>query len=172
MTRFHLTHEMTTSERLVIRVATADDAPGKGYVHYRSWIETYTGIFDSKVMDHLSLERSVAIARDHPENTYVALYDGVIVGFSCYLEARDDDLHDAGEVMALYVLKSQQGLGIGKALMKNALTALKGYDTIVIWVLESNLQAIGFYRHIGFSTDGKSKEILGRKAIRMTLDLL
>jgi len=29
---------------VIIRKATREDADGKGYVHYKSWIETYTGL--------------------------------------------------------------------------------------------------------------------------------
>jgi hypothetical protein len=68
---------------LVIRKATYEDAEGKGYVHYRSWIETYTGLFPDDIMEKISLERSIKSAKEHPENTYVPIIDHKIVGFAC-----------------------------------------------------------------------------------------
>ena len=57
----------------IIRKATINDSNGKGYVHYKSWIETYTGLFPDEIMEKSSLEqRSVKLAKEHPENTYVA----------------------------------------------------------------------------------------------------
>jgi len=44
-----------------------------GYVHYKSWIETYTGLFPDEIMERISLERSAKLEKEHPENTYVAI---------------------------------------------------------------------------------------------------
>jgi hypothetical protein len=59
----------------IIRKATTEDANGKGYVHYKSWTETYTGLFPDEIMEKITLERSVKLAKEHPENTYVAIVD-------------------------------------------------------------------------------------------------
>jgi ribosomal protein S18 acetylase RimI-like enzyme len=152
---------------LVIRKATYEDAEGKGYVHYRSWIETYTGLFPDDIMEKISLERSIKSAKEHPENTYVAIIDHKIVGFACYLESRDEDLKNAGEIMAIYVLNEYKNMGIGKALIKMCYKELSHYNSIILWVLESNEQAIGFYRSEGFKKDGHTKVIYTKNAIRM-----
>ena len=44
-----------------------------GYVHYKSWIETYTGLFPDEIMERITLERSAKLEKEHPENTYVAI---------------------------------------------------------------------------------------------------
>lgn len=49
---------------LIIRKATVEDAEGKGYVHYQSWIETYIGLFPDEVMARLSLEKNIQLAKD------------------------------------------------------------------------------------------------------------
>lgn len=152
---------------LEIRKATYQDAEGKGYVHYKSWIETYTGLFPNEVMEKISLERSVKLAKEHPENTYVAIVDHKIVGFACYIESRDTDLQNAGEIMAIYILNDFKNMGIGKALMKVCYKELANFNIITVWVLESNEKAIGFYESEGFKKDGQSKIIYTRKTIRM-----
>jgi len=151
----------------IIRKATIDDAEGKGYVHYKSWKETYTGLFPDEVMNKISLKRSIELAKEHPENTFIASFDNKIVGFACYLESRDEDLTNAGEIMAVYILNEYKNLGIGKALMASCYKELSSYENIILWVLESNKKAIGFYESEGFNADGHSKTIYTKKAIRM-----
>lgn len=154
-------------ENLIIRKASVDDARGKGYVHYQSWIETYTGLFPDDVMSRLSLDKSIEIAQNHPENTYVAIVEDKIIGFACYLESRDDDLEDAGEISAIYILKKFQGLGIGKKLIEVCYKELEKYSVISLWVLKSNMKSVGFYKRQGFTPDGKVKILHGEEVIRM-----
>lgn len=136
-----------------------DDIEGKGYVHYLSWIETYTGLMDPLILESRSLEKCVKLARNFPENTWVALDGNKVVGFACYMKSADTDLQDTGEVRALYVLKSHQKKGIGKKLMDLSIASLHAYRDISIWVLDTNKNAIGFYTHFGFEKDGMEKDV-------------
>ncbi len=158
-------------DKLIIRKATVEDAEGKGYVHYHSWIETYTGLFPDEVMARLSLEKNIQLAKDYPENTYVAIVDNKIIGFSCYLQSRDEDLDDTGEIMAIYILKEYQGLGIGKKLMEVCYKELSKYSKLSLWVLGSNKKSVGFYEKQGFVADGKTKMLHGKEVIRMIKSL-
>lgn len=155
------------NDNLIIIKATVEDAEGKGYVHYQSWIETYTGLFPDVVMARLSLEKNIQLAKDYPENTYVAIVDNKIIGFSCYLESRDEDLKDTGEIMAIYLLKEYQSLGIGKKLMEVCYKELKKYSKLSLWVLGCNKKSVGFYERQGFIADGKTKMLHGKEVIRM-----
>jgi len=150
-----------------IRKGTVEDAKEKGYVHYTSWIETYTGLFDQEYFDRLSLERSIQIATEHPENTYVALEGGHVVGFACYMEARDEDVSNTGEISAVYILKSHQKQGIGKQLMDACYKELSNYNHIILWVLKTNTNAIAFYQKEGFIRDNIEKPFHGQTIIRM-----
>jgi ribosomal protein S18 acetylase RimI-like enzyme len=160
-------NKKTMLESLIIREATAKDAEGKGYVHYQSWIETYTGLFPDEVMARLSLEKNIQLAKDYPENTVVAIVDNKIIGFSCYLESRDEDLDDTGEIVAIYILKEYQGLDIGKKLMEVCYKELSKYTTLSLWVLGCNKKSVGFYERQGFKADGKTKMLHGKEVIRM-----
>ncbi len=146
--------------KIIIRKANLSDAYGKGYVHYYSWLETYTGLINQDYLDSLTLDRCVNIAKNHPENTFVAEIDNQIVGFACYMESRDKDLVDTGEITAIYVLKKHQGLGIGKKLVEACFKALKHYRFISLWVLKSNKIAIDFYEYLGFVNDNVEKDVL------------
>lgn len=46
-----------------------DEINGKGYVHYKSWHETYTGLVDTAYMDRLTLEKCTDNAHKWPDNT-------------------------------------------------------------------------------------------------------
>lgn len=150
-----------------IRDMGPEDADGKGYVHWKSWQETYSGLIPEASLTKRTLERCQDVARRWPENTLVAELGEKIVGFACYGLCRDEDSSDRGEVIALYVLQEAQGLGIGKALMEAALEKLSAYNTIAIWVLKGNEQAIGFYEHFGFRFDGAAQEIEVGTVLRM-----
>ncbi len=144
---------------ITYRLATEDDAEGKGYVHYQSWMETYTGLMDQQILDSRTLEKCVRLARNFPENTWIALEQDKVVGFSCYMASGDQDLTDTGEVRALYVLKTHQKMGIGKTLMRYAMDALHQYQDISVWVLSTNSNAIDFYQRLGFESDGIAKDV-------------
>ncbi len=147
-----------SSKDLIIREATVNDAPGKGLVHYLSWQETYTGLIDQEYLDTLSLERSVEIAKQYPQNTFIAEIGGKTVGFAAYNKSRDN-LEDTGEIMAIYVLKAHSKKGIGKLLMEACYQKLKEYSKVTVWVLSSNTNAIHFYEYLGFQKDGVEKEV-------------
>lgn len=153
-----------------IREARIDDAEKKGYVHYKTWQETYTGLIDQEYMDKLTVEKCVDFARRYLYNTLLAVEDNEIVGFACYGKCRDEEKEDYGEIMALYILKSHQRKGIGKMLMGECQKKLPGCKKFCVWVLKSNINAIKFYEKQGFVFSGKEKEIvLGSpvKVIRM-----
>ncbi|MBO4391094.1 MAG: GNAT family N-acetyltransferase, partial [Lachnospiraceae bacterium] len=81
--------------------------------------------------------------------------------FAVYGPSRDEDLPDAGEVDAIYVLSEYYDRKIGYRLMNEAIARLleiKDYSTIIVWVLEKNERAISFYHKYGFEFDGCKKE--------------
>ena len=86
-----------------------EDTDGKGFVHWKSWQETYTGRMPEAFIARQTLEKCQEIARRWPENTLVVRLNGKIVGFSCY--GTDDS--GAGEVFAIYLLKGGDGVMAG-----------------------------------------------------------
>lgn len=155
---------------LTIRPMVPEDADAKDYVHWKSWQETYPGLVDDGYLARLTPEKCQEIARRWPENTLVAVLDGRIVGFCC---RGVSDCPGCGEIIALYVLREAQGLGISRRLMDAALADLEEFPTVLLWVLQGNHRAIGFYEHSGFRPDGTTREIrlgLPNTELRMRLD--
>lgn len=138
---------------LEIREMRPEDYDQKGYVHWKCWQETYSGLMDERFLAKQTLEKCQAIARRWPGNTLVALLDGEIIGYGCFIRHEDNQ----GEVSAIYLLKEAQGMGIGRNLMDALVEQLAGCSPITLWVLKGNDHAIGFYEHYGFRLDGTEK---------------
>ena len=136
-----------------------DETNGKGYVHYKSWHETYTDLVDKNYMDGITLEKCTEIAHRWPNNIIVAKDGDNVIGFVGYGAYRDNTLPEHGEIFALYVLKEYHGEKVGYELMNAALEKLSDYKKIAVWVLKGNDRAIRFYERYGFYFDGTEAEI-------------
>lgn len=147
-----------------IRDMCPADYDQKGYIHWKSWQETYTGLIDSKFLENPSLEKCQTIAHRWPDNTLVATIDNTVIGFGCFI--RHDD--GCGEISAIYILKEAQGKGIGRKLMDALIECLSGCSFIMLWVLKGNEKAIGFYEHYGFRLNGVEKDISLGIELQMT----
>lgn len=138
---------------------TEAEIKGKGYVHYKSWHETYTGLIDADYMRGITPEKCIEIARRWPENIIIAKYGERVIGFVGFGAYRDKTLPGYGEVFAIYVLKECQGQRTGYELMNAALERLSEYQKVAVWVLKGNDRAIRFYEQYGFRFDGAESEI-------------
>jgi ribosomal protein S18 acetylase RimI-like enzyme len=148
----------------MIRVATRDDIPGLALVHVQSWLETYTGLVPQEILDSITLESRVAQWErtfDQPHGIFVALESDQVVGFaSC--GAAQDFLQADGELYTLYLLNSHQHRGFGRALWNVVLEfgQARKWESMVVWVLESNIVAQGFYKHFGCKLVDRRMEIV------------
>ena len=145
---------------ITFRKAVPEDAEAVGSVHFRAWIETYTGLINEEYLSKLSAERSAGIfKRTACKDLFVAVVDGEIVGFCAHSASRDADAVNCGEIQGLYVLKAYQRKGIGGELFRMTMDALRaeGYTSVSLWVLDSNVNAIAFYERSGLRSDGTEK---------------
>ena len=103
-------------------------------------------------------ELLAAAVRALPMETLVAEGPEGIVGFVCFSpEARAFTLRqDAAEIGALYLLRSTQGLGLGRRLLEAALGHLPPHQDVVLYVLDKNRRAIRFYESMGFRLTGRT----------------
>ena len=133
---------------------------GKGYVHYKSWHETYPGLIDAGYLEGVTLEKCRSMARRWPENIIVAKDGERVIGFVGCGVYRNESLPGYGEVFSIYVLQKYQGQKVGYELMNAALERLSNYQKIAVWVLKGNDKAIRFYERYGFRFDGGSAEVI------------
>ena len=88
-----------------------------------------------------------------------------VVGFASTGPSRDED--EIGELYAIYVDPQDWSTGAGRALMAAAEQRLAAdYDAALLWVLEDNPRARGFYERAGWAPDGvrKAEERFGVRA--------
>jgi len=141
---------------LEIRPAAPDDAAGIAHVHVSSWRTTYRGILPDVVLDGLDEGRRTMSQGNRllnppdGERTFVAVADGGIVGFAVCGPARVPIERYSGEIYGLYLVQSYQRMGIGRALVRQAVRALAedGHRSIYLWVLQRN-PSRAFYEALG-----------------------
>lgn len=148
------------SDFIIKPMETAAEVDGKGYVHYKSWQETYAGLVDEEYLKTITLEKCIKIAHRWKENILVAKDGEKVIGFVGYGAYRDDTLPAHGEVFAIYVLAEYHGKKVGYALMNAAMEKLSSHAKVALWVLKGNERAIRFYERYGFSFDGAETEIM------------
>lgn len=139
-----------------IRPMGEADRKGRVLVHCQAWEETYRGLIPDAVLDSMTPENIMQTTRSLPMETLVAADGEGVVGFVCFCrEARAFiGRPGASEIAALYLLRSAQGLGLGRQLLEAALAQLPQGD-VVLYVLDGNQRAIRFYEHMGFRPTGR-----------------
>jgi len=144
------------------RMATIDDASAIGAVHVASWRETYAGLLPQDMLDGLSAEGRAAMwatVLDAPASyngtrVYVAERAGEILGLGACGGQHDAAMRErdfAGEIGAIYILRAQQGVGVGRGLMNLMARDLMARPMFgaSLWVLRENVGARRFYEGLG-----------------------
>ena len=144
---------------VTLREATLADAGGIAQVHVESWRTTYPGIMPQEHLDALSItEREQKwqgiLSPGNADVTYTFVAEteeGEIVGFTEGGRDRNGGPASQAEIYVLYLLKSQQGRGIGRRLLQTAARRLHaaGYSTLFLWVSALNHPACRFYEAVG-----------------------
>ena len=156
--------------KIIIKtMETPEEIEGKSLVHWQTWREAYDDLLPADFQAMMTLEKCRFFSQKYPENTLIAMDGKKVVGFISYGNYRDETIQ-AGEIIALYVLKDYYGKGVSKQLMHAAFVALDQFSEIYLWVLKDNKRAIAFYQKMGFTFDGQEKILeLGKpvKELRM-----
>lgn len=123
------------------------------------------------------------IYEDHPKSFFIAeTYDGEIVGYvMCRVERvlskiSSFKIKKSGHIISIAIIPEYRGMGIGKALMLNALRSLKeeyGCEESYLEVRVSNKIAIKLYLELGYKIVDvlKSYYIDGEDAYMMSRPL-
>ena len=152
-----------------IRPASPDDALAIETIRVQGWQSAYRHVYPPAELDALPIDPERWRSRLHvpPPGwaTVVCEDQGRVVGFASTGPSRDEDV--IGELYAIYVDPDAWSMGAGRALLAAAETHLASeYDAALLWVLEDNPRARGFYERAGWAPDGirKAEERLGVRA--------
>src|SRR5262245_23629433 len=116
---------------MVLRAATQNDALGIAEVQVAGWRCGYRGLMPDAVLDSLSVPKREGIWRsiiaEGKFEMIVAAVDAAIVGFINFGPSRDPDAVETatGEILAIYVHPNHWHGGVGRSLMRAALSTLK-----------------------------------------------
>lgn len=150
-----------------LRPATPLDALELTRAHVASWQAAYAGIVPDSFLKGFTVERRTERFRESltrgDAETYAIEYDERIVGFLALGDCRDRDVEQqtTGEIWGIYLLPSHWRRGIGKLACEHgeAMFASRNRSIVVLWVLEANRQARGFYEAMGYKLDGGTKSV-------------
>jgi len=155
-------------DKVVIRVATTNDARAIRIVSKEAWVYTYPneeyGITRDDLIARFTFssreeeekhtrDRQKVISEDHNQHYWVAETDNKIVGFCLAKKEAQTNV-----LQALHVLPGYQRLGIGKQLLTTALRWLGNEKQVKLNVVIYNKRAITFYEKFGFNLTGKKVE--------------
>ncbi len=148
-----------------VRPAELGDATAIGAVHVAAWRSTYPGILPDTYLARLSPTRlalQYRAAIGSGATVMVAATRGAgprIVGFATAGAARTPGLGD-GEIETLYVLDDFREQGVGRRILQASAAALavRGCNSVFVWVLREN-PSRWFYRRLGGQTaaEGRTK---------------
>lgn len=150
---------------VVIRAAGPSDARGIAEVHISSWKAAYTGLIPQETIDQLDIDQrergwqnllDKSNAMEAQRRGWVAVGDNRIIGFAVTQVSSDEDLdRSTHELSALYLEPAVWRSKIGTRLLEIAEETLReaGIHTAVLWVLEANEGATGFYEARGWMRD-------------------
>lgn len=126
-----------------IRLSSATDAPALTEIWRASVRATHDFLSPE---DFREIETLVSEHYLPNAEVWVIEDDGKPVGFMGLTDNQID---------SLFIAPDQRGKGIGKRLIAHA-QSLNG-GTLTVDVNEQNVQAVGFYRHMGFIETGRSE---------------
>lgn len=170
----------------IIRAASPDDASAVAGVHAESLRASAPDLLPAHLTPIVLPPAGAAprarawqrwIERERT-STFVSLTGATVTGFCTLHPAADDRRAGAagtgtagtghargcGEIASFYVLPSEWRQGTGRRLGERTLAeaCARGFDEVVLWVLETNARARRFYESLGFRPDGASKVFLER----------
>jgi GNAT superfamily N-acetyltransferase len=150
----------------LIRKALPEDALGIAIVNVYTWKTTYMGLLPEDLIDARILEIQELADRCRTDimkkdNFLVAVVDHTIAGFCIWGRSQNEVFTEAGEIIALYVLKGFQGIGLGRSLFSAGVNELigEGHASMIINCLKGS-PSLGFYRHMGGKPIGERQDVI------------
>lgn len=154
------------SPLIKIRRAVPEDITDLEAIYRDSWRHAYTGIIPALHLDRMIRGRDArwwrtAMARS--KDMLVVEAAGVVAGYATFGPSRGAAAYQ-GEIYELYLTPVYQGIGLGERLFEACRTALDNRQMrgLIVWALDDNDAATGFYWRRGGRPAGSVKEPFGR----------
>ena len=132
-----------------------EDAKAIAVVQVEGWRSTYGGIVPDAFLAAMDIEVRVESWKEPLQSDEVAAFvaedDAGVFGFVCGGKIREAIEGYDAELYAIYLLKDRQRRGAGRKLACTLAEVLRvrGFKSMVVWVLEENRPAVAFYKGLG-----------------------
>nr|WP_321462616.1 GNAT family N-acetyltransferase [uncultured Cohaesibacter sp.] len=163
---------MTSSQSVILKTATPQDAMAIAELKVICWRDAYQGLMPESKLAELD----AADEEPHWSNwladrscgliARLLWLDGKLIGYGLAGPMRLGDrpgkeIEADGELYALYIHPDHQRCGLGRKLLSSLLEALiaEGYRQLGAWMIGGNLPAEKFYLKLGASEVAKRVEI-------------
>jgi ribosomal protein S18 acetylase RimI-like enzyme len=153
-----------------VRRAKAADAAAVAATHDEAWRAAYQGIIPGTELEKLINRRGPdwwesAIRKG--SRIAILVFGEHVAGYANYGRNRARSLHYDGEIYELYLRPEFQGLGFGRKLFSAVRRDLgqSGLNSLVVWALSDNDNAVEFYRTLGGRAVARSSEKFGAKVL-------
>jgi len=142
----------------VIRPARPEDVDGIAAVHADAWQAAYPGIIPASTLQAFTVANrrkywaGVRLDGRPPDRpVFVAVDDGVVVGFAVRGPPCDPDMPFDAEIYVLNVDPGRWRRGVGRRLFAHCIDHLsaRGRGSFYLWVLTANERARRFYEGLG-----------------------
>ncbi len=165
---------------VLIRAGEFTDAAAIASLHVASWRDSFRGMIPDAVLDGPMLDERlpmwrqvlaiapagrlvlVATPRETPEEIVAFASAGRIRGRRAPGPAFD------AEIYTLYVAEALRSQQLGCRLMASLATRLQlfGHGSVMLWCLQENVRARGFYERLGGRPAGTREEWFGGAALK------
>ena len=153
-----------------VRRAKSSDASAIASTHDEAWRAAYQGIIPGPELDKLINRRGAnwwdsAIRKG--SRISILGFGEMVAGYANYGRNRARSLYYDGEIYELYLRPEFQGLGFGHKLFSSVRRDLgqSGLQSMVVWALSDNTQALEFYRSLGGKAVARSSERFGTRVL-------
>lgn len=135
--------------KCLIRKMSKKDINDVQNVAKKSWNATYQGIIPEDVQNRfLKVAYSDEMLKKRLDQIiFVAEHDEKIIGFINLKETEQPNTYD---LSAIYILPDYQGKRIGSRLIAHSIEPIKNFEKIFLEVEKDNINAVNFYRKLGF----------------------
>ena len=156
-----------STEPLVLRAATREDANAVAQLHAESWRTHYRASLTTAYLDgpvYAERRATWALRLDHPrDGQFVILAEsaGALVGFVCVFA--DHDRTYGALIDNLHVATASRGVGIGRHLLEavgETLRHVLPLRPVYLFVIEGNHDARGFYLAMGGTITDEVRDTL------------
>jgi ribosomal protein S18 acetylase RimI-like enzyme len=180
-----MTRTVPPSADVLVRRATSADAGAIAAVHVEAWRWAYRDLLPHSLLARMANAPREATWREtivaegaKRASVWVAELSRRMVGFvATGAPQQPGYADDTAEVYAIYQLQEAAKTGVARRMLVRALDDLqaRGFRRAILWVLETNGRARGFYERAGWCFDGGARtEAVGRfvlHEVRYHIDL-